>query len=584
MAKAHAGWGLRGKLLTLLLAFSVPPLAVVVAVGYTVSRSIITDQAERALREVTAQQALHLATELSRERLLLRTIAGHLPRAGVLSRTEPERLADLLVQGLPEGGVFDGLRIVAPDGRVLASVALRNTAPHWPASAPAVDWAERRVAVHREGPDVLALLVAVPATAPPVGAWLEGHVRATDFAAVFALPDHLMGGVELAVVDGAGSLITAGHPHAAEDLSAASRSGGPAEATALRRGSLGGAPALVAVAPVEGTDWSVIAALPIALALAPLARLRDTTIAGAVGLVALILVTGMLTSRTVTRTLRELGTAARRFGRGAMYELPRPRTRDEVAHLVEAFSRMAQDLEHSRGEIERLHETEMERAQQLATVGELASGVAHEIRNPLTGVRGAIDLALRGLAAEEATRVLLEEAQRQLARMENATTQLLRYARPPELREVVVDANELAERALHVVTPEADRRGVRLRMEPSADAAPVRVDPELMVQVLVNLLLNAVDVTADGGTVTLWIARHAPEMWLGVRDTGPGVPQHQREQVFRPFFTTKGQGTGLGLSISRQIVTRHGGSLRIEDTPGGGATFVVALPMDQRAP
>jgi hypothetical protein len=221
----------------------------------------------------------------------------------------------------------------------------------------------------------------------------------------------------------------------------------------------------------------------------------------------------------------------------------------------------------------------MERAQQLATVGELASGVAHEIRNPLTGVRGALDLALRRLPAEESARPLLEEAQQQLARIEGATTQLLRYARPPELREVTVDASLLVERALHVVASRAETAEVTLREERAPAAVPVRVDPELMVQVLVNLMLNGVEAMADGGTLTVSLARRFPDVWIGVRDTGPGVPQDARGDIFRPFFTTKHQGTGLGLSISQQIVTRHHGALRVEDAPSGGATFVVLLPL-----
>lgn len=567
--------GLRGKLLLLLLAFGVPPLAVVVGVGYGVGRGIIIGQAERALREVTGQQALHLATELNRERLLLRTIAGHLPGRASLRGVPPEHLEKLLIQGLPEGGVFDGLRIVTAQGGVLAQVALRNTAPHWPPSHPATDWFTRRVAVHREGDLVRAFLLAVPATEAPVDAWLEGHVRAADFGTVFGFPEHLMGGVELAVVGGDGVLVTVGHPHAAEDLvrATASRSGPTSRMT------LAGDQALLATARVEETDWTVVAALPIDLALAPLARLRNTTIAGALGLVALIVLTGALTSRSVTRPLQALAAAATRFGSGTPHVAVPVQRADEIGHLVHAFNRMAEDLQRSRREVERLHEAEMERAHQLATVGELASGLAHEIRNPLTGVRGALELALRKLTGDDPSRPLLEEAQHQLTRIETATTQLLRYARPPEPRRITVDANELVERALRIVEPQAARGRIGLAAEPAQEPVPVRVDPELMVQVLVNLLLNAVEVMSGGGRTTVWVSRHAPEVWIGVRDEGPGVPRDLKEQIFRPFFTTRSQGTGLGLSISRQIVTRHGGTLRVEDTPGGGATFVIALPL-----
>ena len=97
--------------------------------------------------------------------------------------------------------------------------------------------------------------------------------------------------------------------------------------------------------------------------------------------------------------------------------------------------------------------------------------------------------------------------------------------------------------------------------------------------VLVNLLLNGVDAVRGGGRLSVWVTHRAPEAWIGVRDTGPGVPPENRAEIFRPFYTTKHQGTGLGLSISQQIVTQHRGTLRVEDTPGGGATFVVALPL-----
>ncbi len=92
-------------------------------------------------------------------------------------------------------------------------------------------------------------------------------------------------------------------------------------------------------------------------------------------------------------------------------------------------------------------------------------------------------------------------------------------------------------------------------------------------------MLNGIQAMAGQGQLTVWITRHAPELWIGVRDTGPGIPPEHRVAVFRPFYTTKNQGTGLGLSISRQIVERHGGSIHVEETPGGGATFIVALPL-----
>lgn len=564
--------GLRTKLLIVLLAFGFAPLAASIGIGYAVSRATITRQASSALQSLADAQAVHLATELNRERLLLRTIAGQLPGVPALERASPDTVARLLVSGLPEGGVFDGLRIVTGEGQVLASVALRNTAPHWPPVAPAADWRRRSVVVHRDGPDALAFLVATPLP-DGAGTWLEGHVRREDFPRVFAIPEHLLEGVESGVFEGS-RLVFVAHEHAVADLAHFDPWADTAGSASERADR-----ALTAVAPVPGTDWTFVASLPVDVALAPVRRLRNSAVVGIGILVLLIVITGVAAARSVTTPLRELATAARRFGREGHHQPLAARTADELGALVTSFNTMAVDLQRSREEIEHLHAREMERAQQLATVGELASGVAHEIRNPLTGVRGAIELALRRLPVEEPARPLLEEAQQQLARIEGATTQLLRFARPPEPREVTVDASLLVERALHVVASRAETAGITLREERAAAAAPVRVDPELMVQVLVNLMLNGIEAMSAGGVLTVSLAPRIPDVWISVRDTGPGVPPETRADIFRPFFTTKHQGTGLGLSISQQIVARHHGALRVEDGSPGGAIFVVLLPL-----
>jgi signal transduction histidine kinase len=115
-------------------------------------------------------------------------------------------------------------------------------------------------------------------------------------------------------------------------------------------------------------------------------------------------------------------------------------------------------------------------------------------------------------------------------------------------------------------------------VETAPAGADVRVDPELMVQVLVNLLLNGIEAGPTGSRLRVQVRRQEAGVTISVVDTGPGVPAELRDKIFRPFFTSKPEGTGLGLPISRQIAVRHGGCLRYEDTPGGGATFIVTLP------
>lgn len=572
------GKRLRTKLLALLLVFGVMPLAASIVIGYEVSRTVIAREAERALRELTAQRALHVASELSRQRLLLRTIAGRLSSPRVLRRRPYVVLSQELIRSLPEDGVFDGLRLVTSAGATLATVSLRPAAPLWPDSVPAADWARGLVRVHRAGSRVVAYLIAVPAGWGSADAWLEGHVRAEDFRRVFGMPEHILAGIESALFTTSGAPVLIVHEHAARDMVAAF---GVLEGDSakVRPATVDGVPSLVVAAPITTTDWVLVSRLPLRVALTPLARLRDTAVVGAATLVLLIVLAGVLAARSVTTPLRDLAEAAGHLGREGTYRPVRPHGADEVAQLVAAFNRMAEDLAESRTRIEQLHANELARAHQLATVGELASGVAHEIRNPVTAVLGALDLVVRKLPPADASRRLLEEAQQQLNRIEATATQLLRYARPPQLREVVVDAHLLVDRACRVVEPQAARAGIQLQTDRASDPVPVSVDPELMVQVLVNILLNGIDATGGAGRIVVWLTRRAPEVWIGVQDTGPGVPPEKRTAIFRPFVTTKHQGTGLGLSISQQIVTRHGGTVRVEDTPGGGATFVVALPL-----
>jgi signal transduction histidine kinase len=567
------------QLLFLLLSFGAIPLGIAITVGFVVSRDTSVEQGERALRELGERQAVHIQTELTRHRLLLRTITGQFGRRD-LTREDPATLNMLLRQNLLDDGVFDGLRLVTLRGDLLASVALSDHLPDWPDRVPATDWRTRDMAMHWEGDEAIAYLLAVPAGDGQTPTWLEGHVRSHDFNRIFTMPTHLMEDAESALYDSAGRLIVVSHDHGIDEM--AELSPEYRDSVVVFRSQVGGIQSLVVAAPVPGTDWTFAAALSLDSVLAPVRRITSWAVFGTMTLIVAIAVTAVRAARSVGRPLEGLARAARHFGRGEPYHAPPAARTFEVQSLLDEFNQMAGDLKQSRQELQELHEQEMERAQQLATVGEMASGVAHEIRNPLTGVLGALDLALRRAARDDPARPLLEEALQQLKRIEATTEQMLRYARPPELREVVVKPFELVERAVQVVGVQAAASGIRISTRNEGGVARIRVDPELMVQVLVNLMLNGIQAMQDNGDLELWVETQPPELWLGVRDSGPGIRAEMRSEIFRPFYTTKSAGTGLGLSISRQIVERHGGSLRVEAGRDRGTTFVIALPLMER--
>ncbi len=224
-------------------------------------------------------------------------------------------------------------------------------------------------------------------------------------------------------------------------------------------------------------------------------------------------------------------------------------------------------------------EREVLRAEQLAAVGRLAAGVAHEIRNPLTSIKmlvqtGREDAAARGVPAEDLQVIELE-----IRRIERSLQTFLDFARPPKLKRTALDLVPLVEHVLSLVRGRAAKQKVDVRFEHPAGPVTVEADGDQLRQVLVNLALNALDVMPQGGA--LEVRLRGPEhgsVEFGVYDTGPGIAAAIQPRLFEPFVSDKETGLGLGLSVSKRIVEDHGGALRGFNRPEGGAAFVVRLP------
>ncbi len=222
---------------------------------------------------------------------------------------------------------------------------------------------------------------------------------------------------------------------------------------------------------------------------------------------------------------------------------------------------------------------QMKRAERLFALGQLSAGLAHEIRNPLASIAGAAGILRRNPQRDPKEGECLEIICKESQRLNGLVTQFLDFARPRAPKYQATDIGAMLDSVLQLAGHALGNRPVRLRKEISPDLSAVECDPELLTQVLLNLIINAVQATADSGEVLVSAASRNDRLSIEVKDEGCGINAANRDRIFDPFFTTKENGTGLGLSVAHQIVEQHGGILSAEANPGRGMTFSVSLPL-----
>jgi hypothetical protein len=252
---------------------------------------------------------------------------------------------------------------------------------------------------------------------------------------------------------------------------------------------------------------------------------------------------------------------------------------DEIGDLGRDFNEMVSQLRTSQEEIHHLHQTQMSRAEHFATLGELATGLAHEIRNPLAGIAGVIEIVSRDLPPESAARAVIKDAKEEAIQINRILTELLETARPKPPQFQVRDIFATAEHAVMFARQQAITKRIMIELHSDEKVPVVNHDPNQINQVLLNLLLNAIQAMDKPGKIHVSLRCDHDNALITVADEGKGVPPENLDNIFRPFFTTKGHGTGLGLSLARRIVEAHGGTIRVRSEIGKGTQFEVRLPV-----
>jgi len=299
------------------------------------------------------------------------------------------------------------------------------------------------------------------------------------------------------------------------------------------------------------------------------------------GLLAFIIL--RLFEKLINRPLTMLKDKMKRVQEGDLSVRLSTSREDEIGSLTKSFNVMVEHLDEANRKIEELYARRLEKAEQLAAFGELAAGLAHEVKNPLSGIKGALEILGQKTEASDPGREIYREMLLQIDLIISVIQDFLAYARPKAPQFSLVPPSLFIRNAIRLAETQLDGKDVEILFRPAPDEVPVRLDPDKMQQVILNLLLNAISAAGERGRISIEsMIVPGQALNITVSDNGSGIKEPHLAQIFNPFFSTKQEGTGLGLSISKKIVEAHNGTIRVESREGIGTSFFISLPLDDR--
>jgi len=332
---------------------------------------------------------------------------------------------------------------------------------------------------------------------------------------------------------------------------------------------------LVAFSPLEigGRGWSLAVSAPYSTVVGENRRALVIAVLTSAFLIGLFMFVSYYLdreNRRFIRALQENQETIRTLNAGL-----EGKVEERTGQLEELYAEMRR--------IQRRHDTH----QRLAIVGELASMVAHEVRTPLNSLAITSQRLLRSLGDKRGVSTpkikrIVESQEYEIQRINNYIEEYLKFSRVPRRQVTRTDINALLERLLRFFSVEASRQGVVLHFDGRAGEAVAEVDEEQITQVLLNILVNAMQAMPKGGDIFVETSEKIDGVWVKVRDTGVGIAKECLGEVFKPFFTTRDDGTGLGLAISARIVEENGGTIDCTSEQGHGTTFRIRLPISRK--
>lgn len=258
------------------------------------------------------------------------------------------------------------------------------------------------------------------------------------------------------------------------------------------------------------------------------------------------------------------------------------RGKDEISRLIMSFNSMVDRLDEAKHELEQFHFQQLEQADRLASIGEMAAGIAHEIKNPLAGISAAITIIKDDLDGDDPRSGILNEVLQQVKRLDKTVNDLLFFGKPSPPEFACVDINDVLSKTLQFASQHRSVMNIEKHLELAPELPTVYADHKQMQQVFLNIILNAFQAMPGGGTLTIKTDRvflfGQEFVRIDVANSGPTIPPQILEKIFTPFFTTKAQGTGLGLPICCKLIQMHNGEIKVISDAEHGTVFTVELP------
>jgi len=290
-------------------------------------------------------------------------------------------------------------------------------------------------------------------------------------------------------------------------------------------------------------------------------------------------------ARLITRPIERFSMATRVVAKGEFDIQLAQNSRDEIGMLAGSFNQMTAELKVREAALKHA-QAALIQSEKMAAFGQLGAGIAHEVKNPLAGILGYAQLAMRKMEKGSATYTHIETIEKETRRCKTIIENLLRFARQEKAEFALLDLNQTVEESIVLVDHQLtiNQVSIEKRLSP---VPRILGNANQLQQVMMNLMINAQQaMEPGGGKVTVATRPIDGAIELRVADTGPGIPREIQSRIFEPFFTTKpaGTGTGLGLSVTYGIVHDHRGAIRIESEPGQGASFVLTFPAADGAP